>query len=389
VILVAVIPMVVILAGAILMAMVRVAIGDTGRMDQKGGRDETLIAKNCSSILLISRRILAVAIMLAFLTLAQKGVTVFAQGGYPEPTDPYINDYAGLLSNEDAVDIRTLFTNLKREHGVEATVVTINSIRDYDRGDKTIESFASNLFNTWGIGDKERNNGVLILVAVNDRKMRIEVGSGYGDSQDANMQEVINEHMLPNFKREQYSYAIYRGAQAVVGKLTGEWPEDLRRITTPTPQSSSQTNYTSQAEESNSSSLRNPLNYLGILLVFGIAVWYFFDVGRIHQHWNGDGSDGKREETGQKATGVLIGAATGLTFSFFTWLSSDIGTALWLSNFWILVCTLIGAILGFLTSNAGSSSRYSGSSILGGDDFIVGGDFGGGDSDGDGANGDW
>lgn len=153
--------------------------------------------------------------------------SVYAQAAYPQPQDAFVNDYAGLLNAQDAAHVRTLFNNLKRETGIEAVVVTIGSVNDYQTGAETVESFATNLFNTWGIGDSQANNGVLMLVAVKDRKVRIEVGAGYESAQNAAMQEVINEHILPSFRQSHYSLGIYRGARAVVGKLTGEWPEDL------------------------------------------------------------------------------------------------------------------------------------------------------------------
>lgn len=157
-----------------------------------------------------------------------------AQGGYPEPTDQFIDDYAGLLTSTDRANVHELLADMRQETGIEAVVVTIDSIDDYDTADKTIESFATHLFNTWGIGDQTKNDGVLILVAVNDRKVRIEVGSGYGSSQDAAMQDVINEHILPSFRQEKYSQGIYRGTRAVVGELTGHWPEDAS-VATPGP----------------------------------------------------------------------------------------------------------------------------------------------------------
>jgi uncharacterized protein len=158
---------------------------------------------------------------------------VQAHGGYPQPLDRFINDYAQLLTPEDAAQIRQLFSELEQKNGIEATVVTIQSIQDYGTHDETIEAFVTHLFNTWGIGDKTRNNGVLILVAARDRRVRIEVGSGYGDSQNAAMQEVINEHMLPSFKQNNYSRGLYRGARAVVGKLTGQWPQEVGISTLP------------------------------------------------------------------------------------------------------------------------------------------------------------
>lgn len=168
-----------------------------------------------------------IAALVTVLTLALTQLIIHAQGGYPKPADLYVNDYAGLLTNEDAANIRTIFTDLKRHTGIEAVAVTINSIRDYGTADETIESFATHLFNTWGIGDRRRDNGVLILVAVQDRKVRIELGAGYGNTYNAAMQKVIDEQMLPNFRRHEYGRGIYGGARAVVAALTGSWPPDL------------------------------------------------------------------------------------------------------------------------------------------------------------------
>lgn len=162
--------------------------------------------------------------LLVGLMLAHSG---YAQTAYPSPQELFVNDFANRISQEDAANIRQLLADLKEDTGIEGTVVTIHAISDYQTGDETIESFATALFNKWGIGDKEKNNGVLLLVAINDRQVRIEVGSGYGDSQNDAMQEVISEHIIPSFRREQYSQGIYQGVRAIVGKLTGQWPPDL------------------------------------------------------------------------------------------------------------------------------------------------------------------
>ena len=152
---------------------------------------------------------------------------VAAQGGYPEPQDSHINDYANLLNSADHTNVNDLLVKLRQEHGIEATVLTIDSINDYDTNDSSLEAFATNLFNTWGIGDPNKNNGVLLLVAVNDRKVRIELGNGYENSYNDEMQEVINEHILPSFRNGNFSQGIYRGTRAIVGELTGTWPTDL------------------------------------------------------------------------------------------------------------------------------------------------------------------
>ncbi len=143
-----------------------------------------------------------------------------AQNGYPAPTDDYVNDYANILSQPDTEAIRKMFQDLEYQTGIEAVVVTVNSIEDYYTKDATIETFATNLFNTWGIGHKKENNGLLILVAVKDRKCRIELGRGYGRKYDSVMKQIINEKMTPYFKTNDYSRGTYEGARDAIEKVT-------------------------------------------------------------------------------------------------------------------------------------------------------------------------
>ncbi len=298
---------------------------------------------------LIERVSLCMTVMVAIL---MGSATAMAQAGYPQPTDPLINDYAGLLTPHDAAGVRNLFTDLKRDAGVEAMVVTINSIRDYDTGDETIESFATNLFNTWGIGDEERNDGVLILVAVKDREVRIEIGAGYGDIQNANMQEVINEHMLPHFKEENYSRGIYLGARAVVGKLTGTWPEDLSQGASGTGRvTSPESDAPSSAAESIPA--WNPLNYYGLLPLLGAVAWFVFDRRRTRVGYY---SKLRRNV----AVGGLIAAIVGVLLCAFAWLGADRHTAIRLSNCLLFGSVSLGALGGLLQfySRGGHYSRY-------------------------------
>lgn len=153
-----------------------------------------------------------------------------AQSGYPQPTDTYINDFAHLLTPTDAALITQLLTDLKTKNGIEATVVTLNSMHDYATGDETIEAFATHLFNTWSVGDKANSKGVLILVAVQDRKVRIELGTGYESQYNDEMGQVINEQMLPAFKQGDYSRGLYQGTRAVIAALTGVQPPGERPV---------------------------------------------------------------------------------------------------------------------------------------------------------------
>src|SRR5262247_4881105 len=162
-----------------------------------------------------------ISISLVVLIMALIGFATQVQAGYPKAKALYVNDLAKLLTAKDAITIRTALAKLRDDNGIHAVVVTIRSIHDYGTGDQTIESFATNLFNKWGIGDRERNDGVLILVAVKDRKVRIELGSGYGSGYNAQMQGVIDQQMLPHFKEKNYSLGILEGTDSVVQILSG------------------------------------------------------------------------------------------------------------------------------------------------------------------------
>jgi uncharacterized membrane protein YgcG len=139
---------------------------------------------------------------------------------YPAHTDNYVNDFAKVVSASDKQQLETQLQQFQQQTGVQITIATVNSIYDYNTGDPTIEVFARNLFNYWGVGDKTKNNGILMLVAVKDRKVRIELGSGYGKQYDAEMQKIVDNDILPNFKNEQYGTGIIAGTQGIISSIT-------------------------------------------------------------------------------------------------------------------------------------------------------------------------
>lgn len=142
-------------------------------------------------------------------------------GAIPQYQDLYVNDFAALLSPQEARDVRALFRNLREEQGVQATLVTVPSIEGYGTGDASIEPFATRLFNDWGLGDAERNDGVLFLVAVKERKVRIELGAGYGRRHDDAMEDVLDEAILPHLRNDDYGPGIVSGAVALTRHFGG------------------------------------------------------------------------------------------------------------------------------------------------------------------------
>ena len=85
----------------------------------------------------------------------------------------YVNDSASILTNETKEYIIQKSTNLNQYRGAQIVVVTIPNLDGM-----SIERYATTLFNNWGIGDKDKNNGLLIIISLEERKSRIEVGSG-------------------------------------------------------------------------------------------------------------------------------------------------------------------------------------------------------------------
>lgn len=144
---------------------------------------------------------------------------------YPGYAEVYVNDYAELLDDAAEDRIRGTLIELYDFSGVEMTVLTIDSMGQYGHHGE-IEPFATGLFNAWGIGNAARNDGVLVLVARHDRRMRIEIGAGYDTSWNARMQRVIDTGFLPYFRRDEYQRGIEAGVDETVRELTGSYPGD-------------------------------------------------------------------------------------------------------------------------------------------------------------------
>ncbi len=134
---------------------------------------------------------------------------------YPSYTSTKVNDFAELLSPEIEAALSQELATLRRDTGVEMTVVTLRSQAEY-APDETLERFATGLFNHWGIGNKQRNDGVLVLVIHEDRAMRIELGAGYGRDWDRFAQRIVDQHFLPNFREEKYERGITHGTVAII-----------------------------------------------------------------------------------------------------------------------------------------------------------------------------
>ena len=141
---------------------------------------------------------------------------------YPEPDSGYVTDLAGLLNRDEEEQIERWLWQVEAETGVEIAVVTIHSIMDYpDSANDSVVSFATGLFNQYGIGNLPENDGVLLLVARNDRKARIELGKGYGRSRDSDAVRIMEGSIVPQFKNDRYAEGITGGVQGIMEEFAG------------------------------------------------------------------------------------------------------------------------------------------------------------------------
>ncbi|MCV2870561.1 TPM domain-containing protein [Defluviimonas sp. WL0002] len=133
---------------------------------------------------------------------------------YPAYSDLFVNDLAEVINPVVEQRIRDELARLKAETSVEATVLTLASRGPY-APDMPLETFATGLFNSWGIGSAERNDGILILVVIDDREMRVELGSAYSQDFDTIAQDIVTRSFLPSFRAGDYGAGMERGVAEI------------------------------------------------------------------------------------------------------------------------------------------------------------------------------
>lgn len=158
---------------------------------------------------------LAAVLWLCLTTLA------FAQNFVFPALSGRVVDGAKILSPETIRTLDQKLTDLEQKSSIQLEVATVDSLQDAD-----IETFANALFRHWGLGDKTKNNGVLLLVAPKEKKIRIEVGYGLeGVLTDALSKLVIVNAIAPRFKAGDFSGGVSAGVDDIIAILTTESSE--------------------------------------------------------------------------------------------------------------------------------------------------------------------
>lgn len=160
----------------------------------------------------------------AFLLLLCLALPALAAPSFPTLTGRVV-DAAGLLPADTRARLEDRLAAHERETGNQVVVVTLDSLQGY-----AIEDFGYQLGRHWGIGQAEHDNGVLVIVAPNERKTRIEVGYGLeGALTDALSSQIVQNEMLPRFRAQDYAGGIEAGVDAVLAAIKGEYEAPVQR----------------------------------------------------------------------------------------------------------------------------------------------------------------
>ncbi len=167
-----------------------------------------------------------IPVALAILLFVTYTAQAQSSSPYPDYLTVYVTDYANVINADTEDSITQVLQDLRVKTGVEMAVLTIIRRADYGRGSESIQDFATGTFNAWGVGDKNKNNGVLMVVAIGDREAWIAVGTAYENTLNQEMQTVFDEFMRPLFRETKYDEGIYDGVRSAVYYLTDEWVAD-------------------------------------------------------------------------------------------------------------------------------------------------------------------
>ena len=142
--------------------------------------------------------------------LAVVGVALAAATAFPSFSAPLV-DQAGVISDATEQQVDATLNSFQQRTSHQLAVAVIDTT-----GDASLEDYTFDLFKKWGVGDKDRDDGVLLLIAVDDRKLRIEVGSGVeGDLTDSESGRILREQLTPRLKAGDYDGAVVAGVDAI------------------------------------------------------------------------------------------------------------------------------------------------------------------------------
>lgn len=170
--------------------------------------------------MVIKNKYLKIFLTSLFLVFLLFNFPAHAASEFPTPTSyKYLNDYVGLLSESEAKSIISIGKELEDKTGSQAVVVIIDSTNNIP-----IEDYSNKLFREWGIGEQSKDNGLLILLALNDKKWRVEVGRGLeGAIPDALSNRIMESIAKPSFINGNYGEGLINSYSTFSDSIATEY----------------------------------------------------------------------------------------------------------------------------------------------------------------------
>lgn len=301
----------------------------------------------------------AVVVVVAVCGMAMAGVApVSAATAIPAPpTSSPVLDQANVLQDTTEATLSQTILDYEKTTGNQIAVLTIT-----DLGGEAIEGYAYRVASSWGVGNQKANNGVLLVVAIQDRRVRIEVGRNLEPMlTDLQTHRIIQDYIVPQFRAGDYNAGVTVGVQKIIAVIGGE------RLSGAAPTTSRRLKVSEIFD----------LAYLAITAISFVISYIGAFLGRTKSWW----------------LGGVLGVIPGAVMLFFA--------SVIFASIFILAGGLIGFILDFIASknyrerksrgedttwwgSGGGFFGSSGGSGGGGFDGFGGGSFGGG-----GASGSW
>lgn len=295
-------------------------------------------------------------VSVALAALAPLGVALALDIPKAPSLDNPIVDQSNTLTEGQINTLAEQIANSRKQKDYQLGILIVDSLQG-----QAIEDYSIKVAREWGIGTKDKNNGVLLLVAKYDRELRIEVGRGLeGDLTDAESSRIIRNTITPQFKKGDYYSGISLGVQNIAAQVEGRPQADT----------------SAKAAGSDLSGFAEGFAFL-LFIGFGVLSWFASMLARTKSWWAG---------------GVVGGGVGFVILLASTW------------ALWAIILTVMLVLGGLLldwavsrnyanhASRGESASWWAGGPWIGGsggDSGWGGGSFGGGGFGGGGASGSW
>ncbi len=298
-------------------------------------------------------RIRLIAVAVALFVVVAWHVPVGALAVPPKPTDIPVVDQTGTLTAEQKTALAEKIASEQKATGNQVAVLMISSLEN-----DALENYSLNVAREWGVGQNDRNSGVLLLVAKEDRKLRIEVGYGLeGALPDIRASRIIRDRIRPMFQQGDYYGGINSGVDGIIAAIHGEADPALSENT------------------SQNGAGSFPWEFILFFGLIGFS-WLGSMLGRTKSWWLGG------------VIGGLIGIGIGFIFGF---LFIGLATIIILTIVGLLFDKAVSANYRSHASHGDSPSWWAGGPFIGGGGSSGGGfgGFGGGGFGGGGSSGGW